>query len=147
MPTKERVWSAKLSLGLQPCIIYQKLEKYFEVYSRAMQTYYHWFLCICQEAMCQINNLDWLRHHKKTKQSVISVTLLITNNEILAKTNGSVIILVSFSLSWLNKSYWTVCCFKMCKHINNHFLPFILSIHLQNVYIQYLLLFLHSLSL
>lgn len=79
------------------------------------------FPSICQEAACQINNLDWLRHHKKTKPSVISAALLITNNKILAKTNGSVIILVNFSLPWLNKSYWTICCFKMSKCICNIF--------------------------
>jgi len=56
------------------------------------------FPCICQEAACQINNLDWLRHRRKTKPSVISATLLITNNKILAKTNGSVAMLVNFSL-------------------------------------------------
>lgn len=93
------------------------------------------FPCICQEAACQINNLDWLRHCRKTKPSVISVTLLITNNKILAKTNGSVIILVNFSLPWLNKSYWTVC-FKMSRHFwNNFYLSFCPAIYRISLYI------------
>lgn len=94
------------------------------------------FPCICQEAACQINNLDWLRHCRKTKPSVISATLLITNNKILAKTNGSVIILVNFSLPWLNKSYWTVCCFKIAEHFcNNFYLSFCPAIYRISLYI------------
>lgn len=66
------------------------------MYVQPMQTYYDWFPYICQEAICQINNLDQLRHYKKTKPSVISAVLLIANNKILAKTNDSAIILARF---------------------------------------------------
>lgn len=65
-------------------------------YIQAMQTSYDWFSYIGQEAICQINNLGQLRHHKKTKPSVISAALLIANNKILAKTNNSAILLVRF---------------------------------------------------
>lgn len=67
-----------------------------QMYIQAMQAYYQWFPYICQEAICQINNLDQLRQCKKTKPSVILAALLIANNKILAKTNDSAIILVSF---------------------------------------------------
>lgn len=104
------------------------------------------FLCICQEEACQTNNLHWLRHCRKTKPSVISATLLITNNKILAKTNGPVIILVNFTLPWLNKSYWIVCCFKMSKHFcNNFYLSFCPAIYRISIYVWFL--FVYSLSL
>lgn len=106
------------------------------------------FPCICQEAACQINNLDWLRHRRKTKPSVISATLLITNNKILAKTNGSVIILLNFSLPRLNKLYWTVCCFKMSKHFcNNFYLSSCLAIYRISLYICCLFVYSPSLSI
>lgn len=104
------------------------------------------FPCICQEEACQINNLHWLRHWRKTKPSVISATLLITNNKILAKTNGPVIILVNFTLPWLNKSYWIVCCFKMSKHFcNNFYLSFCPAIYRISIYVW--VLSVYSLSL
>lgn len=98
---QKHVRSAKLSLKLQPYVIHQKFEEHLIVIQRYLQRHANFlslFPSICQEAACQINNLVWLRHHRKTKPSVISTTLLITNNKILAKTNGSVIILVNFSL-------------------------------------------------
>lgn len=68
----------------------------FPVLHQAMQMYCHCFPYICQQAICQINNLNQLRHYKKTKPSVILAALLIANNKIVAKTNDWTITLVRF---------------------------------------------------